>query len=232
LPAPQPPDQDSKTGSYRGLRRGEAIGLRWVDLQLDAGSLMITQQIIQVGWKIEIGEPKTETGERAVSLDAATVEVLREWREQQNAERTLCGAAWREHGLVFTREDGGPLQPDTVSDIFHKIADGAGLPPIRLHDLRHTAASLALQAGVPMKVVSESLGHSSLSITADTYTSVLPEVAKAAAEAVAGIVPRAARPAPNTPAADAAADSDREPSPRPGSAAFPIRSHGAEKETP
>jgi integrase len=108
---------------------------------------MITQQIIQVGWKIEIGDPKTETGERAVSLDAASVEVLRGWREQQNAERALCGAAWREHGLVFAREDVGPLQPDTVSDTFHQIADGAGLPPIRLHDLRHTAASLAPRPG-------------------------------------------------------------------------------------
>jgi site-specific recombinase XerD len=81
-----------------------------------------------------------------------------------------------------------------VSDLFHKIADGVGLPPIRLHDLRHTAASLALQAGVPLKVVSEALGHSSLAITADTYTSVLPDVAKAAAEAVAGIIPRAVEP--------------------------------------
>ena len=91
---------------------------------------------------------------------------------------------------MFTREDGSQLHPDYVSDTFHRITTEAGLPPIRLHDLRHTAASLALQAGVPMKVVSEQLGHSSLGITADTYTSVLPAVAQAAAEAVAGIVPR------------------------------------------
>jgi len=80
-----------------------------------------------------------------------------------------------------------------VTDTFQSIYERAGLPPIRLHDLRHTAASLALQAGVPMKVVSEQLGHSSLAITADTYTSVLPAVAHAAAEAVAGIVPRTSR---------------------------------------
>ncbi|HEX2809456.1 MAG TPA: tyrosine-type recombinase/integrase, partial [Kineosporiaceae bacterium] len=117
------------------------------------------------------------------------------------------------------------LQPDTVSDTFHKIADGAGLPPIRLHDLRHTAASLALQAGVPMKVVSESLGHSSLSITADTYTSVLPEVAKAAAEAVASIVPRAPRTPRTEPAGSAAIAHAHEPSGQADAAAFPIRSH-------
>jgi len=85
------------------------------------------------------------------------------------------------------------VHPDLVSDTFQRIAAAARLPPIRLHDLRHTAASLALQAGVPMKVVSEQLAHSSLAITADTYTSVLPAVAHAAAEAVADAVPRARR---------------------------------------
>ena len=93
---------------------------------------------------------------------------------------------------MFTREDGSQLHPDTVTTAFERLHRDAGLPPIRLHDLRHTAASLALAAGVPLKVVSEQLGHSSLAITADTYTSVLPAVAQAAAEAVAGVIPRAA----------------------------------------
>ena len=93
-------------------------------------------------------------------------------------------------GFVFTDIDGSGLHPDVATDTFQRIARGAGLPPIRLHDLRHTSASLALAAGVPMKVVSELLGHSSTVITADTYTSVLPEVATAAAEAVFQIIPR------------------------------------------
>jgi integrase len=176
--------------AYRGLRRGEAVGIRWADVQLDAGHLRVTQQVIQLGWATEVGQPKTDSGERPVSLDARTVEVLRRWRERQDAERIATHGAWRDTGLVFTHEDGSQLHPDYVSDTFHRIADEGGLPPIRLHDLRHTAASLALQAGVPMKVVSDQLGHSSLGITADTYTSVLPAVATAAAEAVAGIVPR------------------------------------------
>jgi integrase len=189
--------------AYRGLRRGEAIGLRWTDLDLDGGYLTVAQQVLQIGWEIVIGEPKTETGARQVSLDAATVKVLRRWKTRQADEREQCAGAWQEHGLVFTREDGSVLQPDSISDLFHELAETAGLPPIRLHDLRHTAASLALQAGVPLKVVSESLGHSSLAITADTYTSVLPEVAKAAAEAVAGIIPR-------TPAAEPVEESAAE----------------------
>jgi hypothetical protein len=116
-------------------------------------------------------------------------------------------------GLAFTREDGSQLHPDLITDGFHRLRNHAGLPPIRLHDLRHTAASLALQADVPMKVVSELLGHSSLGITADTYTNVLPEVA--AAEAVAGIVPRR-QPADAVPGDDAAA--------------FPFRSQEGEQE--
>jgi hypothetical protein len=118
--------------------------------------------------------------------------VLETWREAQRREAEVWGRAWQQSGLVFNREDGSQLHPDLVTDTFHRLAAAADLPPIRLHDLRHTAASLALQAGVPMKVVSEQLGHSSLAITADTYTSVLPAVAHAAAAAVADTVPRRA----------------------------------------
>lgn len=179
--------------AYRGLRRGEAVGIRWVDVDLDARSLAITQQVIQLGWKTEVGEPRTDSGVRTVALDKATVAVLRRWKQAQDAEAAILGAAWPTTGLVFTREDGSPLHPAHVTTAFQDLYAAAGLPPIRLHDLRHTAASLALQAGVPLKVVSELLGHSSLAITADTYTSVLPVVAHAAAEAVADTIPRARR---------------------------------------
>jgi integrase len=182
--------------AYRGLRRGEAVGLRWMNLDLEGRLLRVTQQVVQVGWATEIGEPKTDSGERAVTLDAGTAVVLDRWREAQASERAAWGSRWLDNGLVFTAVDGSQLHPDLVTDAFQRLADAAGLPPIRLHDLRHTAASLALQAGVPLKVVSDQLGHSSLAITADTYTSVLPAVAAAAAEAVAGIVPRAPRPDP------------------------------------
>jgi integrase len=184
--------------AYRALRRGEAVGLRWEDVDLGTGSIRITQQIVQLGWKTEVGDPKTQHGERTISIDEATVRVLRRWRDIQQRERTTWGPDADTTGLVFTREDGTGLHPDLATDGFQRLSRLAGLPPIRLHDLRHTAASLALQAGVPMKVVSEQLGHSSLAITADwghlplagDYTSVLPAVAKAAAEAVAGVIPR------------------------------------------
>jgi integrase len=176
--------------AYRGLRRGEAVGLRWEDVHFAGRALTVTQQVVQLGWATEVGEPKTDKGTRTVSLDDDTLAVLQHWRETQEAEAQTWGAAWTDSGLVFTRADGSGLHPASVTDLFQAVSARAGLPPIRLHDLRHTAASLALQAGVPMKVVSEQLGHSSLAITADTYTSVLPAVAQAAAEAVAGIVPR------------------------------------------
>lgn len=160
--------------AYRGLQRVEAVGLRWQDADLEAGLLRITQQMIQLGWATEVGDRKTDSGARSVTLDRRTVEVLRRWRSAQAGERRTWGTAWQDSGLMFTREDGSQLHPDTVSTVFERIHREAALPPIRLHDLRHTAASLALAAGVPLKVVSEQLGHSSLAITADTYTSVLP----------------------------------------------------------
>jgi hypothetical protein len=101
--------------------------------------------------------------------------------------------------MVFTAEDGSPLVPDQVSRLFARLIKEADLPPIRLHDLRHGAATLALAGGVNLKVVSEMLGHSTIAITADTYTSVLPEVAREAAEAAARMVPRSTPTGPTGP---------------------------------
>ena len=179
--------------AYRGLRRGEAVGVRWTNLDMAGARLTISEQIVQLGWETEEAPPKTDSGERVVTLDAETLRILQEWRTRQDEEARHWGPAWERTGLIFTTEAGNGLHPATATDRFHRIAEAAGLPPIRLHDLRHTAASLALQAGVPMKVVSEQLGHSSLAITADTYTSVLPAVATAAAQSVADVVPRRTR---------------------------------------
>jgi hypothetical protein len=119
--------------------------------------------------------------------------VLRGHRARQSAERLQCGPAWVSTGLVFTREDGSAIHPDYVTRHFERLVRAADLPPIRLHDLRHGAATLALAGGANLKVVSEMLGHSGIAITADTYTSVLPQVARAAAEAANALVPRAHR---------------------------------------
>jgi integrase len=182
--------------AHRGLRRGEAVGALRHETPLCEGFLRITQTIVQLGWATQLSPPKTDDSERVVWLDDGTISVLRAWFAVQDEERRAWAAAWRDTGLLFTREDGSLIHPDVVTDTFQQISHAAGLPPIRLRDLRHTAASLALQAGVPLKVVSEQLGHSAIAITADTYTSVMPEVAAAAAEAVAGIIPRGGQPAP------------------------------------
>lgn len=128
-----------------------------------------------------------------ISLDAGTVAALRAHRKQQMADRLAAGSSWVESDKVFCAEDGSPLDPNDVSDMFEDLTIEAGLPPIRLHDLRHGAASLMLAAGVDMKVVQETLGHSNIALTANTYTSTYPDLATAAAEATAAIVPRARR---------------------------------------
>ncbi len=176
--------------AFRGLRRGEVCGVRWTDTDLDRGTLAVAEQLSQIGWEVEADSPKSDAGDRVVSLDAGTVAVLRRWRLQQLEDRMHWGAGWADSGRIFTREDGAQLHPASVTDRFNDLVAAAGLPPIRLHDLRHGAATLALQGGVDIKVVQEMLGHSSSSLTRDTYTSVVPRLAVEAAETIASMVPR------------------------------------------
>jgi len=171
-----------------GMRRGEAIGLRWEDVDLEDQCLFVVQQITEVHGRAVVGTPKTKRGTRLVPIDDATVAILRRHREMQEVEHTAWGPAWNDAGLVFTREDGRPLRPEYATRHFQALAERAGLPAIRLHDLRHTNASLALQAGVEMKVVSERLGHSQMSITADLYTHVNRGLGRAVAEQIAGVL--------------------------------------------
>jgi integrase len=173
-----------------GLRRGEVIGLRWQDVDLHSGLLRITQQVVELRGQLVVGEPKTRSGVRVVPVDAGTAATLAEHRTKQQHDRRKWGEAWHETGLAFGYEDGRMLRPEYVTRRFQSLARQAGVPVIRFHGLRHTSASLALAAGVPMRVVSDRLGHSSTGITADLYTHVSPAVAGTAADAIAGIVPR------------------------------------------
>ncbi|MBA2307999.1 MAG: site-specific integrase [Pseudonocardiales bacterium] len=180
--------------AFRGLRRGEACGLEWPEVDFKRGAVTIIRERIVVDGDVCEDTPKSNAGERVIALDEGTVAALKAHRKQQLADRMAWGEAWVESGKVFCREDGSPLHPNAVSDMFiDDLTVAAGLPPIRLHDLRHGAASLMLAAGVDMKVVQETLGHSSVVLTANTYTSVYTEVATAAAEATARMVPRARR---------------------------------------
>jgi integrase len=177
--------------ALRGLRRGEAAGLRWCDVDLDGRTAVISQQLQQYDGHLAVCPPKTAHSVRVIALDRTTVAALAEHRDRQRAEAAAYGPGYQASGYVFTCLNGDPMAPDRLTRIFKKLAALAGLPPIRLHDLRHGAASLALSAGVELKVVQEMLGHSSIVLTADTYTSVLPDVAHAAAEKVAALIIKA-----------------------------------------
>jgi integrase len=171
-----------------GMRRGEVVGLRWADIDLDGEVLSVSRAIASVDGVAMETEPKTAKGRRAIALDPATVDALRRHRERQAAERDLVGDGWTDSGAVFTYPDGRTLHPDHVMVTFRRLVTGAGLPLIRLHDLRHTAATLALAAGVHPKVVQERLGHSSIGITLDTYSHVVQGMQADAAAKVAGLL--------------------------------------------
>lgn len=171
-----------------GLRRGEAVGLRWSDVDLDAGRLHIVQTIISVRGKVSVGEPKTLRGRRPIALDAGTVAVLRAHRRAMLEERLLLGASFIDQDLVFHRPDGQCLRPEGVSDTFKRTVRRLGLPPLTLKGLRHTWATLALEQGIHPRVVQERLGHSTIAITLGIYSHVAPTLHDEAAEIVAGLV--------------------------------------------
>lgn len=155
--------------AFRGLRRGEACGQPWSETNLDTHSLTVSSQLVQDGWDIEASDPKTDSGYRVVALDDDTVDVLKRYRKRQSRDREKWGTAWIETGHVFTQEDGSWLHPGKVTDLFERLVAASGLPPIRLHDLRHGAATLMLAAGIDIKIVSDTLGHSDTRITRDIY---------------------------------------------------------------
>ena len=167
-----------------GMRRGEACGLRWADVDLDDAQFMVAQQLVEIGGTVTVAAPKTAASRRLIPLDEVTVAMLRRL-ERSMASR---GAA----GHVFTDPRGRPLRPGHVTNTFRTQVTSSGLPPVRLHDLRHGAATLALAAGVDLKTVHDMLGHSTIVTTADIYTSVLPQIRRPAAESIADLVLRAA----------------------------------------
>ena len=164
-----------------GMRRGEVVGLRWSDVDLPDRSAVVVQQITEVRGRSIVSTPKTKRSERVLALDDDIVQALRRHREAQLAERRTWGLDVGPDDLVFAREDGRPLRPEYATRHFQALARAAGLPEIRLHDLRHTSASLALAAGIDTKVVSERLGHATIAITANLYTHVIPRLEREAA---------------------------------------------------
>lgn len=176
-----------RTIVLRGARRGEAVGFRWATSDLDAGYLGIGRPILQIGGEVIEGRPKTKASERKVWLDAVSVERYRAHRKAQLAVRLRASSAWQDNDLIFCRNDGSPWPPDQVSRIFKQYAAEAGVRVIKLHEGRHSAASLARDAGVDPKIRKEQLGHTTQAMS-DHYTHVLAEAHLEAAERVARLV--------------------------------------------
>ena len=175
-----------------GCRRGECLGVRWEDLDLDRSTAVISRQVTSIDHEIVVKElPKTKRG-HMVSLDSNTVTMLRRWRAQQNEEKLLVGPGYVDEGYAFCKPDGTVYDPDRFSREFLRKqnqfnradVDGA-LPRLTPHGLRHTWATLALHEGIDIKVVSDRLNHSSTFVTREIYTHVTPPMQSDAAERVA-----------------------------------------------
>jgi|SRR5579875_97391 integrase len=173
-----------------GMRRGEVLGLRWCDIDMEASRLAVRHTLVPVGYQVKDSTPKTHQA-RVIDLDAGTVAELRAHSERQEEERRAWGPGYQGgHDLVFRREDGSPVHPHSLSQAFEALVRSSGLPRIRLHDLRHSHASIALRAGVPVKVVSERLGHEDPAFTLKQYAHVIPGMQAEAAAIVADLVYR------------------------------------------
>jgi integrase len=165
-----------------GMRRGELLGLRWDHVHFDTGRIEVTQALTAVGYRLEFSRLKTKTSRRNITVDPATMAALADWRHHQGAGHAEAGVE-NTHGLVFTRADGQPLHPHVASQAFERAQRHVDVQRIRFHDLRHTHASLLLRDRVPIKVVSERLGHSNPAFTMTTYQHVLPGMQDDAAAA-------------------------------------------------
>jgi integrase len=171
-----------------GLRKGEALGAAWTDIDLDRGLLTVRQALKRVGGAVSLGDVKTSGSRRMINLPDAVVAALRSHRARQAAERLAAGPSWHESGLVFTTPIGTPIDPSNFRRQFDKICNKAGLVGWHPHELRHSAASIMLAAGVPLEVVSRVLGHASIRITADVYGHIMDPQRKQAADAMSTVL--------------------------------------------
>ena len=175
-----------------GMRRNEVLGLKWPDIDFTKQRLHLNRGLVAVGYEVHQTRGKTKTARRSIDLDDTTLTVLAGWRAYQAAEFAAVGID-NEEQWVFTDGDGEPVHPHAVYEAFRRIVHNAGVPTIRFHDLRHTHGSLLIKEGVPVKVVSERLGHANIAFTMQTYQHVLPGM-----QADAARTDRTARPTRST----------------------------------
>ena len=169
-----------------GLRKGEALALRWDRVDLGAGTLKVAATLGRIGDRLVISEPKTARSRRTVPLSPASVAMLRKHRTEQKAERLRAGNQWTDSGLVFTTELGGPVDPRNLLRVIEAAAKTAGVEGVGVHTLRHSAAVAWLEAGVHIKAVADLLGHSSIAITGDVYGHTSDDTARAAIDGLSG----------------------------------------------
>jgi integrase len=174
-----------------GLRQGEALALRWSDIDFDAGALTVRHALQRLGGRVELVEPKTEKSRRTLAMPGPVVAALREHRRRQLEERIVAGPAWQDLDFVFASPIGTPLDGSAVTRRYQRTLKAAGLPRQRFHDTRHACASFLLAQGVPLRVVQEVLGHSRISTTADIYSHVLPTLQREAADRMAELLDQA-----------------------------------------
>ncbi|MSQ21741.1 MAG: site-specific integrase [Dehalococcoidia bacterium] len=159
-----------------GMRQGEILGLQWRDLDLDLGMVAIRRTLVRLNGAVTFPEPKTERSRRVLWLPKMTVSALRAHHARQLMERLIAGSLWQDTGLVFTTETGEPLRDTSVTKAFQRVLLTAGLRHQRFHDLRHAAASFLLAQGFEMRQIMGILGHSSIALTANLYTHLMPAV--------------------------------------------------------
>jgi integrase len=160
-----------------GMRRGELLALRWDDIDFERGMLHVRRTMSHIpGMGYKEGEPKTKAGRRTIVLSSVTIEALKEHCVAQDQVRITAGEKWQERGIVFCNIYGGFFNPVKVLALFQRLLRDAGLPKMRFHDLRHSAATILLEARVHLKMVQERLGHSSIATTADIYSHISPEM--------------------------------------------------------
>jgi integrase len=164
-----------------GLRQGEALGLRWSDVDLESGSVSVRQSLQRLNKQFVFGAPKTRGSRRDIPLPDVALNALRSHHAGQSEERLSVGVAWQYPDLVFTTALGQPLQGSTVTRSFQELLARAGLRRLRFHDLRHACASLLLAQGAHPRVIMETLGHSRIDLTMNTYAHVIPALRREAA---------------------------------------------------
>ena len=171
-----------------GMRQGEALGLRWSDVDLEAGQLTIRQTLQRAGTRPLYSEPKTSRSRRTIVLPAAAVAALRAQRSRQLQERLMAGSRWQDSGLVFTSGIGTPMMPGDLTKRLQRLLADAGLPRLRYHDLRHGTASLLTAQGIHPRTIMEILGHSTIAVTMNTYAHFAPALQREAASSLDAVL--------------------------------------------